>query len=197
MPQVVHSSRSADPLPRPGSHGSVYWKSLGSEGNWNIQLDFPRIARTWVETDRLRADEDFQAHGTDTVTEAEGADMGRSHNVAPWLRSSRKLFVWRPHGSGQILRIDPLNIEPSRPLPHCFENLFEWRFVLNPSQRVDTRHHKRAQVLTDQTAVFQLLHHTCNLLFEIEHHTGARVVVLDGGTKRFFGKSLKSARIVW
>src|SRR4029077_4585659 len=101
-------------------------------------------------------------------------------------------FVGRTCRAGEILRLDLLDVESRRPLSHRLEHLFEWRrFTPNPTQRVDARHHERAQVWADETTFFQLLHRCRNPLLEVEHHRGPFLVVLEGSTQRFIGKDLQ------
>src|SRR5579871_873226 len=103
-------------------------------------------------------------------------------------------FVRRSCRSRQILRLDLLNVEFCCELSHRLKHLFEWRrFSLNPAQRVDASHYKRAQVRADETTFFQLFHCGRNFLLEIEHHRGPPLVILDGGAARFIGKGLQSS----
>jgi hypothetical protein len=111
----------------------------------------------------------------------------------PIVAPSPSLFVWWFSGSCQILRPDLFNIEFCRALSHRLEHLFEWRrFALNSTQRVDARHHERAQVRADKTTFFQLLYRCRDFLLKVEHHRGPFRVMLDGGAEWFIGKALQS-----
>src|SRR5260370_23825866 len=102
-------------------------------------------------------------------------------------------FVWRSSSPCEILGFDLLDVELGGMIAHGLQHLFKRRgFAFYPAQWVDTRHHERPQVRTDQTALLQLLHHCRNLLFQVEHQRSAFLMVLNSGSQRLISKDLKS-----
>ena len=69
-----------------------------------------------------------------------------------------RFVVGRTRCASEVLRLNLLDAELRHTLAHCFQNIFEkWRFVLDPSQRVDARYNKRSQIRAHQSAFFQPL----------------------------------------
>jgi hypothetical protein len=64
--------------------------------------------------------------------------------------------------------------------------------MLDPSKRVDAGHHERAEIGAHQPAFLQLVYYDCNLFFQIEYHTGALLMNLEGNTQWFIRKGFQA-----
>src|ERR1700687_70349 len=120
----------------------------------------------------------------------------RAWGIGSALRTySLRFFVWWSRSASKILRLDLLDVELGYSLAHCLKNIFQRRGVtLDPSQRVDARHDKRAQIWTHESAFLELLDDCGNLLLEVQHHRGPLLMMLESRTQRLITKSLKASQ---